>query len=58
MEEIPEINSYFLGINRGSLLYPNDTTPNIVLCNYVVIGKLIKNHSFLHSVIQRKLPCI
>ena len=55
VEEIPEINSYFKGINRGSLLYPNDTTTNFVLYNYVVIGKLIKNHSFLHSVNQRKL---
>ena len=55
MEEISEINSYFQVINRGSLLYPNDTTINFVLYNFVVIDKLEKNHSFLHSVNQRKL---
>ena len=42
MKEIIEINSYFQGINRGSLWYPNDTTTNFVLYNYVVIDKLIK----------------
>ena len=26
MEEISKINSYFQGINRGYLLYPNDTS--------------------------------
>ena len=36
------INSYFQRINRGSLLYPNDTTANAVLYNYVGIGKLTK----------------
>ena len=55
MEEIPEINSYFQGINRGSLLYPNDIITNFVLFNYVVIDKLIKNNSFLYSLNQRKL---
>ena len=55
LEEIPEINIYFRGINRSSLLYPNDTTANFVLYNNVVIDKLIKRHSFLHSVNQRKL---
>ena len=55
VEEIPETNSYFQGINRGSLLYPNDITTNFVLSNYVVIDKLIKDHSFLHSLNQRKL---
>ena len=39
MEEIPEINSYFQGINRGCLLYPNDITANFVLYNYVVVDK-------------------
>ena len=52
VEEIPEINSYFRGINRGSLLYPNNTTTNFVTYNYVVIDKLIK---LLHSVNRRKL---
>ena len=42
-EEMPERNTYFQGINTGSLLYPNDTIKNTVLCNYVVICKLIKN---------------
>ena len=55
MEEIPEINSYFQEINRGSLLYPHDITTNFVLYNYVVIDNLIKNNSFLHSLNQRKL---
>ena len=55
VEEIPEINCYFQGINRGSLLYPNDITTNFVLYNYVVIDKLIKNNSFFHSMNQRKL---
>ena len=52
---LPDINSYFQGINRGSLLYPNDITTNIVLYNYIVIYKLVKNPSFLHSLNQRKL---
>ena len=54
MEEMSEINNYFHGINRGSLLYPNDTTINFVIYNYVVMDKQIK-HSFFHSVNQRKL---
>ena len=37
-----EVNSYFLRINRGSLLYPSNTTANFVLYNYVVINELIK----------------
>ena len=41
VEERPEIKRYFRGINRGSLLYPNDTTTNFVLYYYVVTGKLI-----------------
>ena len=55
MEEIPELNSYFPEINRGSLLYPNHLTTNFVLYNYVVIDKLIKNNYFLHTLNQRKL---
>ena len=55
VEEIPEINSYFRGINRGSLLHPNDITTNFVIYNYVLIDKLIKHHFFLHSVNERKL---
>ena len=42
MKEIPYINGYIQGINRGSLLHPNDTTINFVLYNYIVIEKLIK----------------
>ena len=34
MEDIPEINSYFGGINRGSLFYPNNTTKNFVHYNH------------------------
>ena len=55
VEEIPEINGYFRGINRGSLLYPYDATTSFVIYNYVVIDWLIKHHYFLHSVNQRKL---
>ena len=57
VEEIPEINCYFRGINRGSHhQYPIDTTTNFVIYNYVVIDKLIKHHHFfLHSLNQRKL---
>ena len=55
VEEIPEINSYFQGINRGSLLYPTDITTNFILYNSVLIDKLIKNNSFLHSLKQGKL---
>lgn len=55
VEEIAELNSYFQGINRGSLLYPNDITNNFVLYNYIVINKLTKCDSFLHSIHQRKL---
>ena len=53
MEEVPEINSYFQEIYRGSLLYPNDTTINFVLYNYVVIDKLIKK-SFFSSFSKTK----
>ena len=49
MVEIPEINSYFQGINRGFLLYPNDITTNFVLYNYVVIDKCRRHTS--HSSI-------
>ena len=31
-----DINSYFQGINRGSLLYPNEVTTNLELYNYIV----------------------
>ena len=51
---LPDINSYFQGINRGPLLYPNDVTTNLVRYNYIVINKLVKNPSFLHSMNQRK----
>ena len=46
MQEVPKINSYFQGINKGSLLYPNDTTTNFVIYNYAVTGKLIKKIIF------------
>ena len=52
---LPDINSYFQGINRGSLLYPNDVTTNLVLYNYIIINKLVKFLCFLHSINQRKL---
>ena len=51
---LPDMNSYFQGINRGSLLYPNDVITNLILYNYI-INKLVKNPSFLHSMNQRKL---
>ena len=44
----PDINTYFQGINRGSLLYPNDVTTNFVLYNYIVINKLVKNPSSMN----------
>ena len=37
-----EINSYFRRINKGSLLYLNDTTTFFVIYNYAVIDKRIK----------------
>ena len=46
MEEIPEINSYFQGINRSSILDPNDTATTFIQYNYAVIGKLIKKLFF------------
>ena len=52
VEEIVEIKSYFPGSTE--VLYLDDTIINFVLYNYVVIGKLIKDYSFLHSVNQRK----
>ena len=52
---LPDINSYFQGINRGPLLYPNDLTTNLVLYNYIIINILVKSPSFLHSINQRKL---
>ena len=33
-EEIPEINSYFQEIIKGSLLYRNEPTKNFVLYNH------------------------
>ena len=33
VEEVPEINSYFQGINTVSLLYPNDITTVVHVCN-------------------------
>ena len=55
VEEIPEINSYFQGINRGSLLYPNDTTTNFVLYNHIVIDK----KSFFSSFRKlKKMSCL
>ena len=53
--DIREINSYFQEINRGSFLCPNDRARNFVLHYCVVMGKLIKNLSFLHSVIQKEI---
>ena len=44
---LPDINNYFQGISRGSLLYPNDVTTNLVRYNYILINKLVKNPSFL-----------
>ena len=41
---LPDINSYFQVINRGSLLYPNCVTTNLVLYNYIVINRLVMNH--------------
>ena len=32
-----------------------DLTTNLVLYNYIIINKLVKNPSFLHSMNQRKL---
>ena len=47
VEEVPKINSYFgEGINKGSVLYSNDTTTNFVMYNYAVIDKLIKKIIF------------
>ena len=37
---LPDINSYFQGINRGSPLYPN-VTSNLVQYNYIIINKLL-----------------
>ena len=51
---LPDINSYFQVINRCSLLYPNCVTTNLELYNYIVINRLVKNPSFLHSMNQRK----
>ena len=50
-----EINSYFQEINRGYFLCPNDRPKKFVLYKCVVMGKLIKNLSFLHSITQKKL---
>ena len=54
---LPDINNYFQGINRGSLLYPNDVTANLVLYNYIVINKLVNNPSFLHSMNPKNYLC-
>ena len=52
MKEILEINSKLQGINKCFLLYPNDATINFVIYDYVIIDKLIRHHSFLHSINQ------
>ena len=54
-DDMLPITVIFQGIIRGSLLYSNDVTTNLVLHNYIVINKLVKNPSFLHSMNQRKL---
>ena len=41
VEEIPEINGYFGGINRSSLLYPYDTITSFEIYNYVVIDRFM-----------------
>ena len=54
-DTLPENHSYIQGISRGSLLYPDDTTTNIVLYNYIIINKLAKDPVFVHSINQRNL---
>ena len=58
VEEIAESYNYLQGINRGSLLQPNDITTNVVLYNYAVVSKLTKESSFLHSQNQRKIAML
>ncbi len=52
---LPDNHNYIQGISRGSLMYPNNCTTNIVLYNYILITKLTKHNFFHHSVNQRNL---
>ena len=54
-DTLPDQHIYIQGISRGSLLYPDDVTVNIVVQNYVIINKLIHHHVFAKSINQRKL---
>lgn len=54
-DTLPENHSYIQGLSRGSLLYPDDITTNIVMYNYIIINKLAKNPLFIHSMNQRNL---
>lgn len=51
----PETNTFFRGVDNGSLLYPNEMSRNIVLYNYVVVNKLVRNSSLLRCPNHKKL---
>lgn len=54
-EEIPESHSYFAEINRGSLLYPDSITANMIVYSYIVITKLLELPTFRNATCQRNL---
>ena len=46
---------YVTGISRGSLLYPRETTMNIVMYSYIVTNKLLSDVNILNSRDLRKI---
>lgn len=54
-EDVLENHSYIAGINRGSLIYPDSVTANMVMYNYIVIQKLVQLPAFRNAVSQRNV---
>lgn len=54
-ENISDNHSYIQGINRGSLLHPDEAVVNIIMYNYIVVNKLTQRPEFLKSLNQRSL---
>lgn len=54
-EDVLENHSYIAGINRGSLIYPDSVTANMVMYTYIVIQKLVQLPAFRNAVSQRNV---
>lgn len=55
LENMPDNHNYIQGINRGSLVHPDDVVVNIIMHNYIVVNKLTQYPEFLKSLNQRNL---